>query len=341
MKNYWLHRISHEWEISYPLLNDKGYLSYGWNGYCTTDLLEKTNSEGKKFFEKFMQDKGNTKRSRYSLWRFFNFKEGDIVVVPLFNGNFCICEVIGNVTEVVNLPFNEIEIKTENKTKKAVMTPKGFCSENMEYLYDIGYVVPVKIITPNRSRSFADAQLISRMKIRQSNADINDLSASVDLAINAESPVNVYDELINASIEPVKNVLDKYVTPDNLEHIIKNYMIKKGADRVWIPAKNEKGKEDGADADIIAEFNDLHLVFYIQVKKHRGNTNDWAVKQISEYCDQKQDSLNDYIYIPWAVSTAEFSEDAVRLAQERGVRLISGSELVGMLMDAGFSSIIG
>jgi hypothetical protein len=31
----------------------------------------------------------------------------------------------------------------------------------------------------------------------------------------------------------------------------------------------------------------------------------------------------------------------VRLAQERGVRLISGSELVGMLMDAGFSSIIG
>lgn len=31
-RNYWIHRISHIAEISYPLL-DVGYLSYGWSDF--------------------------------------------------------------------------------------------------------------------------------------------------------------------------------------------------------------------------------------------------------------------------------------------------------------------
>ena len=78
MKNYWLHRISHEWEISYPLL-EKGYLSYGWNDFSNTDLLEKTKTEGWSYFESFMSKNNITARSRYSLWRFLNLKKGGAV----------------------------------------------------------------------------------------------------------------------------------------------------------------------------------------------------------------------------------------------------------------------
>lgn len=286
-----------------------------------------------------MTEHNNTKRSRYSLWRFFNFKKDDIVLVPLFSGNFCVCQVEGDVAEVTKLGESFSEIDTEKK-EKAFLTADGFVHANTNDVYDIGYVVPVKKLTSVISRSFADAHLASRMKIRQANAEIDDLAESVEMAMNATAPVNVYDELVQATIAPITSVFERFVTPDNLEHIVKNYMIKKGADRVWIPAKNEKNKENGADADVVAEFNDLRLVFYIQVKKHDGNTNEWAVKQIAEYCEQRQDSLNDYTYIPWAVSTAEFSEDAVRLAEEEGVRLIGGKELVEMLVNSGISNIM-
>lgn len=336
-KNYWLHRISYEWELSYPLL-EKGYLSYGWNCYVKTKLLEETAKNGWTYFAKFMENNNNSSRSRYSLWRFLNFKKGDIVLVPLFGGNFCICQIDGDVTEVTKLGEAFSEITTETKGK-ALLTPEGYICAETERVYDVGYVVPIKKITEKIPRSFADAKLISRMKIRPTNADINDLAASVDMAMKATTPVNVYDKIVQATIAPLSNVFEEYVTPDNLEHIVKNYMMKKGADRVWIPAKNEKNKENGADADVVAEFYDLRLVFFIQVKKHVGNTDDWAVKQIAEYCEQRQETSNEYTYIPWAISTAEFSKDAVRLAEEKGVRLIGGRELIEMLINSGISNI--
>ena len=39
MCNYWLHRISHEREVSYDLL-EKGYLTIGWSNFIGTDILK-------------------------------------------------------------------------------------------------------------------------------------------------------------------------------------------------------------------------------------------------------------------------------------------------------------
>lgn len=335
-KKYWIHRISHELELSYPLLT-KGYLAYGWSRYINTDLKERTRAEGWPYFEKFMSEDFNTARSRYSLWRFINFNDGDIVVVPLFGGKFCICEVCGDPIEANKLPFSSI---ISENNEELSLTPNGYFSKVQNRIIDIGYVVPVRNITSAIPRSFADAQLVSRMKIRQTNADVGDLAESIDRAMTADKPVNIHAQFIEATIDPIKKVIQKYVTPDNFEQIIRNYMMKMGADRVWIPPKNEEHKENGADADVIAEFDDLRIVFYIQAKKHSGNTGDWAVKQIAEYREQKHDPFSDFTYIPWAISTAEFSDDAIRSAQENGVRLIGGTEFVRMIVDAGISDIL-
>ena len=77
--------------------------------------------------------------------------------------------------------------------------------------------------------------------------------------------------------------------------LAKWYMEKLGA-TVEVPAKNSTSTEEG-DADVIAYFEPVKLVILIQVKKHQGNTDSWAVEQISNYKKNKnmiQDSLRRY-----------------------------------------------
>ena len=92
--SYWLHRISHEWEISYPLL-DMGFLSIGWNCYSNSNILELIINEGLAGFNHFMSGENEGSRSRWGLWYFSQFCVGDIVIVPLYNGELAICKIVG------------------------------------------------------------------------------------------------------------------------------------------------------------------------------------------------------------------------------------------------------
>lgn len=38
--NYWLHRISHKAELSYPLLN-KGFLTIGFSDFTDNEFIDK------------------------------------------------------------------------------------------------------------------------------------------------------------------------------------------------------------------------------------------------------------------------------------------------------------
>lgn len=334
-KKYWLHRISHEWEVSYPLF-EKGYLSVGWRCFQKTDIIDRVRDGGDGAFNRFMDDKNEKSRSRWNLWRFAQFSVGDIIVVPLFDRQFAICEV-----KEAPVPISALKGETILSRVKETLTitEDGIPTEKRnEKFYDIGFVVAVEKLT-QIPRSYANADLISRMKIRQANADISDLAGSVEGALQADGPVSIHDKIIEATTQSVHGIIEKYISDRPLEKIVMWYMKRMGADRVRIPAKNEKGKENGADADVIAEFDDLGLIFYIQVKNHKWETDDWAVKQVSEYTDQKKDENNDYTYIPWAVTTAEFSQVAIEKAKEAGVRLIGGKELIRMLINKGINDI--
>ena len=107
-----------------------------------------------------------------------------------------------------------------------------------------------------------------------------------------------------------------------------------------IPSKRDgKGEADG---DIVARFDALKLIIYVQAKHHKGETGEQAVIQISEYTDQKQQEEIDMDYnsIAWVVSAAdEFSKKAQSLAMEKNIRLINGTEFRKMLIDAGMSKV--
>ena len=318
--NYYLHRISHESDVSYALF-EAGYLSIGWSN-CREEgrhLISIINDDGA--FDKFMASK-DPSRSRWGLWRFLRLQKGDFVVVPLRWGKFSVVEVLESA-----MPANEIFVSGVNLESK-----------------DIGFVIKIKKLTPALPRENAYPQLQRRMKIRQVNALINDLEEHIKNAVNAtEEPIwaKLHDALSESVVVEMLKTFNTFITPDNLEHIVKWYMEKKGASDVSIPAKNERGKENGADSDVIADFEDLHIRIYIQVKKHDGETGKWAIEQIKEYAKQKNDlPSEDYTCCLWVITTAEsFTSEAITMAHEEGVRLITGREFIKMLLDCGIGDI--
>lgn len=336
--NYWLHRSNYEWEISYPLF-ENGYLTYGWRGYLEHNVEKMIEEDQINGFEKFVKLCNiETQKNRYCLERFIKMKKGDIVVVPRYNGEFAICEIEEESKPISCLAeIPDFELKNKNG-KTVIVDENGIHNPSGGY-YDIGHIIKIKTlnIIP---RSFASAPLISRMKIRQANANINDLKDDIETAKNTKEPISLHGEF-HKSLQPqIKQVFQKYVTPDNFEKVVKWYMEKQGATHVYIPAKNEKGKSEYADADIIAEFEELKLIFYIQAKKHSGESGDWAVTQISRYKEQMADSDSDYTYVLWVVSSADdFSGEAKLQAQANNVRLINGDEFYSMILNAGISNM--
>ena len=136
------------------------------------------------------------------------------------------------------------------------------------------------------------------------------------------------------------DIIKTQLNPDKFELLVKWYFNKIGATNTYRPAKNSSDKYNGADADIIAEFEPLKIIFYVQTKLHDGKTSQWAVEQISKYKNQHEFAAGDYFIIPWVISTADnFSNEAVVMAQNNNVRLIGGIEFAQMLIDSGITDI--
>ena len=333
-RHYFIHRIKHEWEVSYPLF-EAGYMSMGWSDYYDTDVLERIEKGGENAFNQFMSENNNRSRSRWVLWYFSQFKKGDYIVVPLFEEQFAVCEVLEKAKSVLSLEGNTFDL---GNGLTATVGRDGLTDTNGRK-YDIGFVVRIDI--KNRiPRRYADADLVSRMKIRQTNGRIDDIAKSVEAAAVADGPINIHEKIMDSVSDSMKETIRRYITPDKLEDAVVWYMIKKGADRAWKPAKNESGKKDGADADVIAEFDDLGLVYYIQAKNHQGVSDYEAVRQIAEYNKQMQDDRDGITFITWAISTADdFSSEAKDMSREYNVRLINGDEFINMILNVGLDGI--
>ena len=165
--SYYQHRISHWWEVSRPLL-DKGYLTIGFRNLSKSGIIDERDDDDKfdEIYKKYFSD---TRRKQ--VHRFLNLKNGDTVVVPLYNKQFAVVEVIGNTDIIDNLPQN---IKSDVGLNDEV---------------DLGFFSPVKIINVTQ-RSYASSKLQSRMKNFMTNISVDDLSADIEDAKNVKGPVN-------------------------------------------------------------------------------------------------------------------------------------------------------
>lgn len=342
-RKYYLHRISHEGYISYSLL-EKGYLTLGWSKFTDSDILNAAREDEYRRFNPIAKEYGEDKnRSRWCMWYFARMMKEDYVVVPQYDGRFSIYEVCEEAKPIYYIEDIIPDVYPAWGDHKIVWKEHRLYDETESRLIDLGFSIKVKPIVEGVLRNYVTGVLVSRMKIRSTNADISDIGSHVEIAKKVGetgTPVSLYEQSIETLSIQLKEKLKDILDDSRFEKLIKWYIEKCGAEYTKIPAKNEPGKRDGADADIVAEFKNLKHIVYIQAKLHSGETSDWAVNQINEYFSQKSEGDPDYSYARWVISTCDsFSEKAVMLAKQNNVRLIDGEEFARMLLDAGLLSL--
>lgn len=339
-KNYWLHRCKcgdHAWPFTHELLTKHNIISIGWSDLSDQNFHRRLIKDRESFEKVFEEIGWGRPRNRNNLWRFLKeMKQGDIVVVPLDGGEFSIYQIADNV--VFNNETFDQNLWVNWNGKQAVLNKKGY-PEYEHRVIDMGFYRKVTPIRLNISRNeYATQKLYSRMKIMTTNANISDLAEDVELAIEKKEPINLRAAFIDESAKILSQQMRELMNDRKIEDLVRWYMESLGAS-VDVPAKNSASTEDG-DTDVIATFDKLnnHTIL-IQVKAHSGNTDSWAVEQITSYAKTFERSLEDCSTQLWVISTCDdFTEETKKLAKEENVYLVDGLTFAKMLIDNGFYS---
>ena len=338
--NYWLHRITggdNAWPLSVELFK-KGYISIGWLDFSTENYLSMIRS-GVEGFDKMMDEQGYGRpRNRWNLWRFVNeMSEGDIVVMP-FPYSFAICKISDN--KVFTNESIDPELLVDRDGNRVTFEEDGYLHNSNGDLIDLGFYRKVEVVEKEIPREYADQALYSRMKIRQTNADICDLAGSINDAVEAfrkGKPVNLRESVMESAAPLILEKIRGLQNDSKFESLVEWYLKSLGASRVETPWRGESPSEAG-DADKVAYFDNIGFAIMVQIKKHSGITDDWAVTQIKAYSTNH--NFGEYSTALWVVSSGDgFSEEACRLAQENGVRLIDGPQFARMILDAGLDGL--
>lgn len=333
MSNYYLLRMmNHERETALKLFEDNyifiGYRDFDeksqWN--YIEEYKKATNKD--KLIEEMINKcgwdcNGRQVGSHKKLNKFFEFQIGDTIIIP-DTKSFHIVKIVEGIKS-----FHSIKEK--------------YISENNQNP-DIGFVYKVEKVKDNNGNSFisrekfAESSLTARLKALNGLLDISDLKDEIEQSKEAfiSNKVIKIDEILKENLrEVVKNTILKTLEPNKFENFIKKLMEKLGA-KVDIPSKNDKtrAEEHYADVDVIAVFENIKHIIYIQAKFHQGVSSNWAVEQLKAYNGEK-DIDNSYSTSYWAITSGIFSDEAKKSANENRIRLIDADELANIILEVG------
>lgn len=375
-KKYWLQRISHYRNICEYLLKKHHIVLTGWSWFACQEMLDR--NHGKTVIDAIKVDDKNGNynefnklmklgecteyRSRWNMWYMAQMKKGDTVLIPSFYGDFYLADVAEEINIVSNLP----NIKDLFKGFKDDGKHIGLCEEDkllhyfdedgnkLDEIIDLGFFIKVDNLV-NKKRAFAEALLRTRMKMRQTSGEITDLKNEVEKAKQTDSPIDYIESLYNSELKnSLLQWIQEKITPDgqySLEDLVQWYLEQCGAEYVNKGhnqrRENRLAGYDEADCDRIAEFPNLGVNIYVQIKKHNDKTDVHAVEQITQYLNaynSTDDRTSEELpaAVGWVVTTADkFTDDAIKLAEKfrsQGgtLKLITGSDFAWMLLNKGF-----
>jgi len=246
------------------------------------------------------------------LWRFIReMKEGDWAIVPIPRAFY-----LGEITSDVLYLEDKVEVDTAIR-------------RNVKWLND-GQPIP---------RDYCGSGLISRLKYQGTCVSATDLMDDIALALKSSnngtklSFKNQLNEDLKSKVTDFLVSKEAYLDDRQFENLIRQLMLALGATTSEIPAKT-RYKNSIADVDILANFVHLGLQIYVQVKKHKVESDEHAVNQIIEAI--KIDNPDNSIPIfGWVITSGKFTEKAQTLANENGIRVINGEDLAEMIVTVG------
>lgn len=338
-RRIWMQRITHERDVK-QLLLDNGLLVTGWGWLSDDKFLDNVAGKNRAEFDALYQKQtpgGNKHHSRFCLYKFLcEFKKGDWVVVP-GGGDFSIYEITGDRPQAKVYIAHHL---TKGNLSKSIRYKNGQFLNSKDASLELGAFWEVKPVELGISRQkYADNPLLKRLKFMMTSIEMTDLEKSIEDAIDRsrnKNTISVYTEIVNATDNIILKKLQNTKGDRKLEEIVKSYLDGIGASSTRIPAKNSLSTVQG-DVDVEAYFDDLQVRVLVQVKQHLNATDTKAVDQIINASANLQDET--YTTLLWVVTTAEFTDDAKEKAQDKGVRLINGTEFARMLLDQGFKSM--
>ncbi|WP_321279381.1 restriction endonuclease [Marinifilum fragile] len=245
------------------------------------------------------------------LWRFFReMKEGDYVLVPTPKA-FYIGKIVGGVK------FHKECIESDTSLRRKV-----------EWLNEGETIL----------REYCGAGLQSRLKYQGTcvgaSEFIEDIERALKLAEQKELP-SFKDQLKIELKDKVGKLLQNdssFLSVDKFEKLVEQVLQGMGA-ITERPSKTRYGNGI-ADVDVIASFVNLGIQIYVQVKMHKNETDKHAVEQVVEAI-RIDDPEGDNSISGWVVSSADFSNEAISLAQQHNIRLVNVDDLSDMIVSVG------
>lgn len=340
-RNYWLHRITggeNALPVAKPLLEKENYLSIGWCWISSDEFVRDVQERGiDAVNDKYKEIEWNLSRNRWNLWRFIHeMKKGDYVIVPS-SRKFSVYEIVDDdifSNQSHDILFSGWEDEVPTYDGEYILNKQGD-------IIDLGFYRKVKpVVTDVPRETYAKDSLILRMKIRQTNACINDIWEQVEetiVAFRTNKPINLKEEILKVVEKNAFKKVNEVISSNKFENLIEWYLKSIGASRVETPAKNSSPTEEG-DADKVAYFEKLKLIIMVQAKKHDGTTDKYAVQQIIDY--NENNSYEGYTTAMWVISSAKkFSKAATKLAEASGVHLINGLEFTQLILENGLNGL--
>jgi len=302
-KSFWLFRTLDNY---YCL--EHNTINYGWSDFSLyDDYFECSYDELREEFGSRAREVSNC----------FKIRKGDILIMPLkWEGGIAIGEVLSE-----HILYSE--------------------SEEL-YKKDMSNYFEVKWITEYYDRTDLPAEIQSTLKYRRSNLNIDDYEETFEKIIeDTNKGINSDEEKYGVSVadqrmqdillihEIISNRSAKMIDTDFERFILDLFGISFNLEGYKNTAYNES--EDGKD--IMLSFKNFQslgldlLSWNIQIKQHVGETNSWAIEQISLSDNSKPFVFN------VVVSSAKFSESAREKAKEKNVILIDGEHLAEIIYD--------
>lgn len=303
MKNYYLLRSPEK-------IFEEGYVGYGWNSfnfmnYSDSNLLLKD-----------MKSKTDIGRQANQIKRFFEIKEGDILILPIYQAIYvAVASSERRYQPEVKYGGNQVKVQFLQKNGKKIRIPRSSLTTAFSSRLKVR-------MTSTSLEDFAEE--IETLWQQVSNLDAEELGFTSHVQAVQQEVVESFEKQLLSRLREGKVGLAS--GGYGLEKLVKELVEIEGY-TAKIAAKNRTN--DDSDIDVIAERNDelTSNRVYIQVKHHDGFSSEHGINQLIQIDDEETSLTKVFI------TTGDVEDKVRQKAEANNVVCKDGQQFIAWVIN--------